>query len=108
VRDLSGFAGIMTSGIPVLDVYEPNSYSKYYASIFCSISRFIIEPMTLSCNVLGNLSQNCYVLMTGVNYAALNNFTSGVSIISAIGPEHTEFTTLYDALSVRMQMGVTF
>jgi hypothetical protein len=106
MTELVGFTAV--DGTPVLSVYEPNSYSRYYASIFCSISRFIIEPMTFSFNVLGNLDQNCYVLMTGINYAALNNFTTGVSIISAVGPEHTEYTTLYDALSVRLQMGVTF
>jgi hypothetical protein len=108
VRNLSNMSSFMAGATPVLSIYEPNSYSKYYASVFCSISQFIIDQLSLSCNALGNFKQKSVVLMTGLSYANLNNFTAGVSLIGAVGPEHTEYTTLYDGLSVRIQMGVTF
>ena len=39
---------------------------------------------------------------------SLNDFLAGVTLIAAVGPEHTEFTTLYDGLTVRFQAGVRF
>jgi len=109
VRNLSSIMNFTSSnGTPLLSIYEPNSYSKYYASIFCSISQFFMDELSFSCNALGNFNQKSFVLVTGITYANLDNFNAGISVIGAVGPEHTEYTTLYDALSIRLQMGVTF
>ncbi|MCU0609746.1 MAG: hypothetical protein MUF22_08285 [Chitinispirillaceae bacterium] len=92
----------------VRNLYEPNSYSRYYASLFTSISRFIIEQMTFSCNVMGNLNQNSYVLSTGVTYQSLHDFNLGISLIGFVGDRNTEYTFSGSGLAVRLQAGLVF
>ena len=89
-------------------LYEPNSYSKYYAAIFGSISRFILDDMTFSCNAIGNLQQKCFVVSTGVDYQSLNDFVFGVSLNAFLGPKNTEYTFSGNGLMVQLRTGIIF
>ena len=92
----------------LLRIYEPNSYSKYYAMFAASISRFIIEPMSFSCSALGNFSQKCFVLSSGLTYQSLHDFTAGIMINGYAGPRHTEYTFGNQGIEVRLQAGIVF
>ncbi len=93
---------------PASRLYEMNSYSKYYAALFTSISRFIIEQMTFSCNAIGNLNQKCFVVSMGVSYQSLHDFNFGVSFDAYPGRKHTEYTFMDNGLTVRVQAGIVF
>jgi len=98
----------LTNPTTLTTLYTPNSYSKYYAAAFCSISQFIIDPMTLTCNAIGNLQQKSFVVSTGVNYHSLNNFVFGVSLNAFLGPKNTEYTFSGNALMAQMMTGIIF
>jgi hypothetical protein len=89
-------------------LYEPHSYSKYYAALFISISRFILDDMTFSFNTIGNLSQGCFVVSTGVDYQSLHNFVCGISLNAFVGPPRTEYTFTGNGLAVQARIGVVF
>jgi hypothetical protein len=108
VRGFSNITELAKGPLPLLALYEPNSYSKYYGFLSGSVGQCFIEQLTATFSVLANFNQNCYVLMPSISYASLNDFSAGVTLIAAVGPEHTEYTTLYDALTIRLQAGVRF
>ncbi len=90
------------------NLYIPNSYSKYYAAVFGSVSQFIIDPMTFSCNAIGNLQQKSFVVSTGINYHSLNNFVFGISLNAFLGPTNTEYTFSGNALMAQVTTGIIF
>jgi hypothetical protein len=90
------------------DLYTPNSYSKYYAALFGSISQFLIDPMSFTCNAIGNLQQKSFVVSTGINYHSLNDFVFGVSLNVFLGPKNTEYTFSGNALMMQVKTGVLF
>jgi hypothetical protein len=101
---------LLTSGTgsPASRLYEMNSYSKYYAALFTSISKFIMEPMSFSLNAIGNLNQQCFIVSTGIGYRSLHDFTAGISLDAYLGKKHTEYTFMGNGLVVRLQAGVVF
>jgi hypothetical protein len=92
----------------VSGLYEMHSYSKYYAAIFASISRFILDGMTFSCNVIGNLNQKSFVASTGVDYQSLHNFVFGISLNAFLGRKSTEYTFTGNALMAQVRTGIIF
>jgi len=102
---LMSMAGDFTT---LMSLYEPNNYSRYYAAFFASISQFIIDQATFSCNVLSNIPQQSYVLSTGVSYASLHNFNCGVTVNAFLGNKNTEYTFSKTAMQLMLQMGMTF
>jgi hypothetical protein len=91
-----------------LQLYEANSYSKYYAAFFASISRFILDDMTFSCNAIANLQQKCCIVSTGISYQSLHNFVLGISLNGYLGPKNTEYTFAGNGLTVQVKTGVIF
>jgi hypothetical protein len=92
----------------VSGLYEMHSYSKYYAALFASISRFILDDMTFSCNAIGNLNQKSFVISTGVSYQSLHNFVFGISLNMFLGPDNTEYTFSENGLVAQVQTGIVF
>jgi hypothetical protein len=89
-------------------LYEPNSYSKYYAALFTSVGRFILQDMTLSCNLIGNLNQQSYMATIGVGYQSMHNFTYSIFLNGFFGKENTEYTFAGSGLQVQASMGLQF
>ncbi|MGA3052058.1 MAG: hypothetical protein ABSE00_09085 [Chitinispirillaceae bacterium] len=98
----------LASATTLSNLYTPNSYSKYYAALFCSISQFLIDPMTFTCNAIGNLPQKSFVVSTGINYHSLNDFVFGVSLNAFLGPKNTEYTFSGNALMAQVTTGILF
>jgi hypothetical protein len=92
----------------VLYLYEPNSYSKYYAMFSTSISRFILNDMTFTCSAVGNLSQRCAMLSSGVSYQSLHNFILSANVNGFVGKKNTEYTFSDQGLSLQLRMGLVF
>ncbi|MBN2188401.1 MAG: hypothetical protein JW699_03025 [Chitinispirillaceae bacterium] len=104
---LSGMPWLLNPGI-VSGLYEMHSYSKFYAALFASISRFILDDMTFSCNAIGNLNQMSFVVSTGVSYQSLHNFIFGISLNAFLGRENTEYTFSGNGLMVQIRTGIIF
>ena len=96
------------SGSPASQIYEPNSYSKYYAALFTSVGQFLIDQMTLSCNLIGNLNQESFMASTGVSYQSLHDFNFGVTLNGFFGKKNTEYTFTGSGLQVQATMGMVF
>jgi hypothetical protein len=92
----------------ILSLYEPNSYSKYYAMLSTSISRFILNDMSFSCSAVGNLSQKCAMLTGGVTYTTLHDFTLSANLNGFVGKKNTEYTFTDQGLSLQARMGLVF
>ena len=82
--------------------YEPNSYSRHYAAVFATFSRFIRSDITLTFNTIGNLDQHCALLSTGATYQDLNDFSLSFFIYGFAGPDHTEYTLSRQAMQVQL------
>jgi hypothetical protein len=98
----------LTDPATLSGLYEVNGYSKYYAAFFGSISQFILDGMTFSCNAIGNLQQTSFVVSTGINYQSLHNFVFGISLNAFLGPKNTEYTFTGNGLMVQLRTGVIF
>ncbi|MFC1504652.1 hypothetical protein ACFL6D_04475, partial [Spirochaetota bacterium] len=88
--------------------YKMNRHSKYYASIFTSISKFILSDMTLSCNAIGNLSDSSFILTGGLSYSPVYNFALGLSFISYLGKDEREYTYAGNSLGIEINSSITF
>ena len=92
----------------ILSLYEPNSYSKYYAMLSTSISRFILNDMTFTCSAVGNLNQRCAMLSGGVSYQSLHDFMLSANVNGFVGKKNTEYTFTDQGLSLQLRMGLVF
>jgi len=92
----------------VMGLYEANSYSKYYGMFSASISRFIVSDMTFTCNVIGNFSQACYMLSTGIDYRSLHNFLFSFYLNAFLGKKNTEYTFSNNGLMASIRTGIVF
>jgi hypothetical protein len=92
----------------VSSLYEMHSYSKFYAAFFASISRFILDDMTFSCNAIGNLNQKSFIVSTGLACQSLQNFVFGISFNAFLGRKNTEYTFTRNALMLQVQTGIIF
>ena len=92
-----GLSILATSGL-----YVPNSYSRHYAALFATFSRFFRESLTLTFNTIGNLNQSCALLTTGITYQDLNDFNLSVLVNGFIGPDDTEYTLAGEGLQLQI------
>jgi hypothetical protein len=83
-------------------LYEPNSYSRYYAAFFATLNRFFRSDLTLTFNAIGNLNQRCALLSSGIAYRDLNDFGLSLLVNGFAGPEDTEYTFSRQALQVQL------
>lgn len=89
-------------------LYEPNNFSRFYLSLFSSFSRFIVSDMTLSCNAIGNLYQQCAMVTASLSYNTIHNFFVEILCTGYIGKEKTEYTITGDGLQVQLTAGLSF
>ncbi|MBI5744076.1 MAG: hypothetical protein HY952_05970 [Elusimicrobia bacterium] len=89
-------------------LYEPNYLSRYYGAIFTSVTRFIIEDMTLSANYIRNLADDSGMLTTGVAYKNMNDFSAGLLVNTFLGPGDREYTFSKAKFGIQATAGIAF
>lgn len=100
--------GTVSAYIAGNGMYEENSYSKYYAAIFTTVSKFIQSDCTLNINLISNLSQRSYLLSSGLIYQNINDLRLGLTVITAFGRKNTEYTFSGNTATVKFEAGVSF
>jgi hypothetical protein len=73
-------------------LYEPNSFSKYYAALLISLDRFLVPDLTASLGALGNLTERCAILAAFFSWRPVDGFSLGLNVYGYAGPENTEYT----------------
>jgi hypothetical protein len=92
----------------ILSLYEPNSHSRHYAALSTSISKFIISDMTLNLMGLVNLNHGCAMLITGLAYRNMYNYSLGMELTAYVGGENTEYTFMGNRMSLNIYTGIEF
>jgi len=90
------------------NLYEPNYHSRYYAALFGTINKFIRSELSLTLNLISNIEQMSFILMTGINYADINDFKAGLVVYSFLGKNNTEYTFHKNAANVMLTAGIIF
>jgi hypothetical protein len=89
-------------------IYEANYFSKYYAALFTSLDRFIIPDMVLSFNAIRNLSDDSMILVAGINYKDLSDFSLGLETRYYIGKDNMEYTFSNYRFLTQFTIGLAF
>jgi hypothetical protein len=90
------------------NLYEMNSYSKYYAALFFNVNRVFFSGLTYTFNYMANCQQGSSILSTGVGYTSLSEFTINALVIANMGADKLEYTYGGNGLTFRVTAGVTF
>ncbi|MEK6645867.1 MAG: hypothetical protein AABY84_04235 [Candidatus Firestonebacteria bacterium] len=90
------------------NLYEANNFSRYYAALFTSFSKFMISDMIFKLNLISNIEQKSFTLTTGVNYEDMNDFSFGFNIYSYLGDLNSEYTFSGNALTLLFTVGMVF
>ncbi|HYW81817.1 MAG TPA: hypothetical protein VFB30_01080 [Spirochaetia bacterium] len=72
--------------------YQPGYYGTYYAAFFVTVSKFILNEMTLSVSGLSDLSDSSAIAFVGLAYDPVNNFELSLQLGTYLGPNNTEYT----------------
>lgn len=73
-------------------LYEPNHVSRYYASIFTTIQRFILTDAVFSLNAISNLTDGSGILYTSFSYNPWFDFYIDLTASFAVGDGRDEYT----------------
>lgn len=92
----------------ILSLYEPNSHSRHYAALSTSISKFIISDMTLNLMGLVNLNHGCAMLVSGLVYRNMYNYSLGMELTAYVGGDNTEYTFMGNRMSLNVYTGIEF
>jgi hypothetical protein len=92
----------------IMDLYEPNSHSRHYAALSASISKFIISDITFSLMGLVNMNHGCAMLITGLYYRNMHNYTLGMELVANVGRDNTEYTFRGNRMSLNVYTGIEF
>lgn len=90
------------------NLYDQHSFSRYYAALFTSGSRFILTDMVLQLNYIRNLSDSSGIISTGVNYTNINDFSVGFLANYYLGKPNREYTFPGQKTSFQLTFGITF
>jgi hypothetical protein len=97
-----------TANSALQSAFEFNSLARYYSAFFITISKFIVQDMSLQVNSLVNYNHHCAILTGGVQYATMHNFSLGCLLTGYVGPKESEYTFMNSGASVRLTAGVQF
>jgi hypothetical protein len=87
---------------------NPNNFSKFYLSLFTTVNKFIIPDMIFQFNGVMNLEQKAATLIASLQYSTIHNLSMGLTLTGAVGSDETEYTLFSNALSARLNLGITF
>jgi hypothetical protein len=72
--------------------YQAGYYGTYYAAFFVTVSKFILNTMTLSVSGLSDLSDSSGIAFIGLAYDPVNNFELSLQLGTYLGPDNREYT----------------
>jgi len=72
--------------------YQAGYYGTYYAAFFVTVSKFMLNEMTLSVSGLSDLSDSSAIAFIGLAYDPVNNFELSLQLGTYLGPNNTEYT----------------
>ncbi len=107
-KDITLPAGIKAYYLLGNNLFEPNYHSRYYGALFTTINKFIRSELSLVINLIGNIEQKSFILMTGINYANINDLKAGLIIYSYLGKSNTEYTFNKVGLNAVLTVGIVF
>lgn len=64
--------------------------------------------MTFQFNGVINLEQKAATLSTSLQYSTIHNLSVGLTLTGNVGSDETEYTIQSNAMSARLNLGVTF
>ena len=73
-------------------LYEPNHVSKYYASLFTGIQRFIVTEASLNINILSNLTDGSSIIYSSFTYSPWYDFFINLTASFYVGDGRDEYT----------------
>ena len=74
------------------DYYQSGYYGQYYGALFITINSFFLTNMTLTLDMLANLSDLSAIPMVILSYAPVNNFTLSFQLGAYVGADNREYT----------------
>ncbi|MBI4979725.1 MAG: hypothetical protein HZC28_19765 [Spirochaetes bacterium] len=98
----------------LFSLYEPNYFGVHYGFLAVSVSKFILSDMTFNFNVIANCSDWSGVVVAGISYNPVYNFTIGCSLSGNVGTENGEYTLaspytgLINGMSATVTVALTF
>jgi hypothetical protein len=82
--------------------YNPGYYGTYYGAFFVTVSKFLLNEMTLSASALSDLSDSSAIAFVGLAYDPVNNFELSLQLGSYLGPNNTEYTVSLNSSTGRL------
>ena len=92
-------------------LYQPNYLSRYYAALFVTVNNFITSSMTLTANVIGNVSQKSGMTSLLLSYQSLSGFKASAMVNGYAGGKNTEYTFRSGGINggdLRLTAGIVF
>lgn len=105
---LAGAAEPLLNAALRTGAYKPNAYSRHYAAVFTTFSRFIRSDIDLLANAIANINQSCAQISAGLSYRDLNDFTLTFYLNGFVGDNLTEYTFAGSALQAQVLAKVVF
>ena len=76
--------------------YNAGYYGQYYGALFITYNSFFLTNMTLTLDMLANLSDLSAIPMVMLSYAPVNNFTLSFQVGAYLGADSREYTIAYN------------
>lgn len=92
----------------IAEIYEPNNHSRHYAALSASVSKFIISDMSLNLMGIVNMNHGCGMIITGLSYRNMFNYSLGLEVTTYVGPDNTEYTFMGNRMSLNLYTGIDF
>ncbi|HEX2958792.1 MAG TPA: hypothetical protein VHO70_18300 [Chitinispirillaceae bacterium] len=108
VNSRNGLKSVSPLAGQIINLYEPNSHSRHYAALSASISKFIISDITLNLMGLVNMNHGCAMLISGLNYQNMYNYSLGMEFTAYVGGDNTEYTFMGNRMSLNLYTGIAF
>ena len=86
-EDQQGCLTLLGAGL-----YEPNHVSRYYASFFTTIQRFILSDAVFSLNAISNLTDGSGILYSSFSYNPWYDFYIDLTASFTVGDGRDEYT----------------
>jgi hypothetical protein len=88
--------------------YQAGYYGQYYAALFVTVNSFFLTNLTLSLSGLANFSDLSAIVMAGLSYAPVNNFTLTLQLGAYPGRDNREYTYSNNLLFATLGAKVAF
>ena len=92
----------------VSGAYSPGMYRRWYAAFFTSFNKFFVQDLTWSVNGIMNINDLSAIISTGWSWAAVYNFTAGLSFNVFLGEKDTEYGMSGNLLSTDLSLSINF